>query len=117
SNDASNLYVTYQMANNWELRKTHLFVGDCNALPTNKSGNPQNGQFPYKSSHDNGTVSYTYTIPLTNLSECMCIAAHAEVVKLDNNGNVIQSETSWGEGTPFPGKNWSMYFDYCLQEC
>lgn len=117
SSDASNLYVTHQMANNWELRKTHLFAGDCNSIPTNKSGNPQNGQFPYKASHTNGTVTYTYSIPLANLPACMCIAAHAEVVKVDNNGNIIQSETGWGEGTSFHGKNWAMYFDYCKQEC
>lgn len=116
-NDADSLYITYEMANTWELRKTHLYTGDCNAMPTNKGGNPQNGQFPYKSNHPNGTVTYTYSIPLGSLPSCFCIAAHAEVVKKNGNNNIVQSETAWGEGSSFPGNNWAMYFDYCKQAC
>ncbi|MFN8770647.1 MAG: hypothetical protein ACK5Z5_09285 [Neisseriaceae bacterium] len=29
----------------------------------------------------------------------------------------IQSETAWGQGPGFPGKNWAMYFMYTIQEC
>jgi len=28
-----------------------------------------------------------------------------------------QSETAWGNGNPFPGNNWSMWFTYVIQEC
>ena len=29
---------------------------------------------------------------------------------------IYQSETAWGEGEDFPGKNWAMYIDYTVQE-
>lgn len=29
----------------------------------------------------------------------------------------IQEETAWGNGLPFPGKNWAMYFEYEVQKC
>ena len=61
--------------------------------------------------------NYTYVIPLgdwepgTNLS----IAAHAEVLLLNETGYVVQEETAWDEGDGFPGKNWAMYFNYTVQ--
>lgn len=117
SNDQNNLYVTFNMDNGWELVKTHIFAGNCNAIPTNKGGNPQVGQFPFHENHAVGTTTYTLTLDLNSLPTCMCVATHAEVVKRDKNGNVIQGETAWGEGTGFGGGNWAMKFNYCKQEC
>lgn len=116
-NDEDFLYVTYQAEGNWRIKKTHLYVGDCDGIPTNGGGNPQNGRFPYKGNHSSPSVSsYTYTIPLGDLAECGCVAAHAEVVRLNGN-TVVQSETAWGSGTSIGGNNWSMKFDYCVEEC
>jgi hypothetical protein len=28
-----------------------------------------------------------------------------------------ESETAWGNGNPFPGNNWAMWFNYTIQEC
>ncbi len=117
-NDADYLYVTYQAEGNWRIKKTHLYVGDCNGIPTNGGGNPMNGRFPYKANHNNPSVSsYTYTIALDDLPACGCIAAHAEVVRLNGGGTVVQSETAWGEGPSIGGRNWAMKFDYCAEEC
>lgn len=119
ANDEHNVYVTYQTTGNWRLESTELFVGACDAMPVNKSGNPQIGHFPYKVSHTSGSVTtYTYTLPISSLPEAMCVAAHANVVKVDESGSLIQSETAWGEGTRFVTKgNWGMYFSYTIQEC
>lgn len=116
SNDADYIYVTYSTANGWLLTQTHLYVGECGLIPTNNPGNPMPGQFPYKSTHNNIT-SYTYQVPISALpaGECGCIAAHAVVVKLNSSGQVIQSQTAWGNGTliNLNGGNWGMKFDYC----
>jgi hypothetical protein len=75
------------------------------------------GHFPYKSSHDLLT-SYTYTISKSSIEACGCVAAHAEVVRLGDNGEIVQSETAWGAGTPFVSKGtWATYFEYCVQDC
>jgi hypothetical protein len=117
SNDEDFLYVTYSATGNWRIKKTHLYVGACNGIPTGGGGNPQNGRFPYTGNHNNPSVSsYTYAISLSDIPECGCVAAHAEVVRLNSGGNVVQSETAWGEGTRI-GRNWSMKFDYCAEEC
>jgi len=117
SNDADFLYVTYQATGNWRIKKTHLYVGACNGIPAAGNGNPQNGRFPYTGNHGNPSVSsYTYTIPLSDIPTCGCVAAHAEVVRLNAAGNVVQAETAWGEGVRM-GRNWSMRFDYCAEEC
>jgi hypothetical protein len=116
TNDANFIYVTYNTANGWLLTQTHLYVGDCALIPVNGPGNPVPGQFPYASSHANIT-SYTYQIPIAKIPAggCGCIAAHAVVVKLDGNGNVINTQTGWGQGIRINpnGGNWGMKFEYC----
>lgn len=116
SNDADYIYVTYSTSNGWLLTQTHLYVGECGLIPTNNPGNPLPGQFPYKSTH-NYITSYTYQVPITALPAgyCGCIAAHAVVVKVNSSGQVIESQTAWGNGTRInmSGGNWGMKFDYC----
>lgn len=117
-NDKDNLYVIYKTTGDWYMNQTHLYVGSLEGLPKNKSGNPIPGQFPYKTTHTPRVQEFTYEIPLSSLTPCFVVAAHAEVVKLDGSGNVIQSETGWGNGTPInPKGNWGTYFDYCVQYC
>lgn len=116
-NDAENLYVTYKVENGWLLKMTHLYVGDCEFIPVNKQKNPQIGQFPYSRSYSPFATEDTYVIPLSKLPNCMCVAAHAEVVKLNEAGEVIQAETAWGKGDDMGGKSWAMKFEYCKREC
>lgn len=47
----------------------------------------------------------------------MFIAAHASLALLDDGGNVVQTETGWGFGPGFPGRNWATYLQYTLQPC
>ncbi|WP_131811158.1 hypothetical protein [Aequorivita soesokkakensis] len=109
--DGENLLVTYTMEGDWVLNATHLFVGECSERPANKSGNPKIGHFPYAATHAQGTTSYTYSIPIASLPNCLCIAAHAEVSGPSGN------ETAWGAGLPYGGNSWAMYFEYCLDQC
>ena len=116
SSDAAFIYVTYTTINGWVLTQTHLFVGECGAIPVTGSGNPQPGQFPYKTTH-NKVTAYTYAIPVSRLGAdgCGCIAAHAVVMKLNAAGQVIQTETAWGNGPRInPTGNWATRFTYCL---
>lgn len=117
SNDANNLYVTYSTSNGWEMTETHLYVGDCADIPTSGNGNPQIGLFPYTTDHSPSATSYTYTIPLSNLENCYCVAAHTALVQYDNSGNVIASETGWADGNEMGGGSWAMSFEYCTQVC
>ncbi len=109
--DGENLLITYTMEGDWVLNASHLFVGDCSERPANKSGNPRIGHFPYSATHSQGTTSYTYSIPLATLPNCLCIAAHAEVNGPSGN------ETAWADGLPYGGNSWAMYFEYCLDQC
>jgi hypothetical protein len=111
SKDGDNLIITYQTEGDWTLDATHLYVGDCELRPANNPGNPLIGHFPYAASHPAGTTTYTYTIDTSNMPDCICIAAHAEVSS--PNG----SETAWADGEPYGGNSWAMYFSYCLSQC
>lgn len=117
SNDADNLYVTYTATNGWEMVETHLYVGNCNEIPTSGNGNPQIGLFPYTEDHNPSVTNYTYTIPLADLDDCYCVAAHTALVQYDSQGNVIASETGWADGESMSDGSWAMSFEYCTQEC
>ncbi len=116
SNDADFIYVTYTTANGYLLQQTHLYVGNCEAIPVNKQGNPVPGQFPYKTNHNNCST-FTYQVPIAaiGLGKCGCIAAHAALVKLNAAGQVIDSQTGWGSGDQInpAGGNWGTKFGYC----
>lgn len=114
----ANLVVTYTTSDGWQINATHLYVGDCDAIPTNNPGNPRIGQFPYKSTEPDGTTEVVWTISIDEFPACGCIAAHAEVALIDpTTGNVIQSETAWADGEQLPGSSWAMAFDYCVEDC
>jgi hypothetical protein len=119
TNDETNVYVTYQTSGSYLVKKTHLFVGSCDDIPVNNSGNPRIGQYPYQTTHGIGVASYTYTIPRSSLpAGCLCVSAHAEVVAYNAAGTVIFSQTGWGFGEQInDGGSWAMKFDYCQQEC
>lgn len=117
SNDQVNLYVKYTSANGWVLTKTHLYVGNCSSIPKTKAGNPQIGLFPLQQSYIPMATTATYTIPLSSLDSCYCIAAHAEVSLLNSSGVVIQTETGWAQGGSMGGNSWAMVFNYCTQAC
>lgn len=116
ANNKEKLFVAYETTGDWKMKALHLFVGACDDLPVNKAGNLVPGQFPFKAEFTQLQNFYLFEIPLESLPEgCLCIAAHAEVVKVVN-GEIVQSETAFGEGDKV-GKNWFMKFGYCIQEC
>jgi hypothetical protein len=117
ANDQTNLYVTYTTIGGWKIQKTHLYAGKCANIPTTNSGNPQVGLFPLQTTYNPLVTQFTYTIPLSSLDSCYCVAAHAEVVLLDSQGNIIQTETGWAQGSTIGGNSWAMKFNYCTQAC
>ena len=115
-NNKEKLYVAYETTGEWKMKAIHLFVGACDKLPVNKQGNLVPGQFPYKVEFNGLQTFYYVEIPLDTLPEgCICVAAHAEVVKVVD-GEIVQSETAFGEGEKV-GKNWFMKFEYCIAVC
>lgn len=114
--DLNNVYVKYTTTGNWFIRKSHLYVGSYQLIPRNNSGNPIPGQFPINNNHPNGTQTITYTFAKTNLPECFVVAAHAEVVRVEN-GVVVQTETAWASGNRFTPRNWATYFSVCQSDC
>jgi hypothetical protein len=115
--DVSHVYVKFASSGDWYMGMTHLYVGDCAAIPTNRGGNPRIGNFPHKKSHSPIVQEFTYKISRSTLGECFCIAAHAEVHLQNDSGEVIQSETAWGAGERFNDNNWAMFFDFCIEDC
>lgn len=116
TNDANYIYVKYSTTNGYVLKETHLYVGKCDSVPVNKQMNPVPGRFPFISYH-NKITTYLYKVPIKSigLGNCGCIAAHAAVVKYNSNGQLIDSQTGWGNGVsinPNAG-NWGMKFSYC----
>ncbi|MCB0456618.1 MAG: hypothetical protein KDC91_02665 [Flavobacteriaceae bacterium] len=100
--------VTYTTEGDWVIDETHLYVGDIGDLPTNNSGNPQIGHFPYSNTH-NGETTVSYSTITLAPGECVYIAVHAVVT----NTVTGESETAWGNGSPIGGNSWAMGFEVC----
>ena len=117
--EGENLVITYETKDGWELTETHLAVAHTlEGIPQTKKGNPIPGQFPYKHENLPGITNDSYTIPLSELMvECddvLYIAAHASLRKMVSGGE-YQTETGWGNGVNFPGKNWATYFTVTIE--
>jgi len=104
-----NLVVTYNiLAEGWELTEAQLWVGTSkNEYPQTRNGNPKIGNFPYNAGDITGANTHAFIIPLielgiTDTDVCedfsLFFATHASVQKLNTNGDVIQTETAWGDG-------------------
>jgi hypothetical protein len=119
------LHVKYVINDTaWYLTEVHLAVNtSLSGIPQTNgtNGNPIPGLFPY-SATGLWTKEYEFTINLTDVFGLTCpasnqttiyIAAHADVAKVDEYGNTVQTETAWGNGTRFTTSgNWGMYFTY-----
>jgi len=117
-NSKDMLYIVYSTHENWFISETHAYVGALENMPQTPTGNPKLGNFPYNTSHSPGVNTFTYQIPMNQLTLCFEIVAHASVYKTDAQGNVIQTETAFGKGNQINSKgSWAMHFNYCLQEC
>ena len=116
SNDQDYIYVTFNTSGNWWLQLTHLHIANTIQGIPNRNGRPIPGHFDYKTVHNPRVQTYTYAV--SNIwaeGDDLVIAAHAEVVLLDENGNVIQEETGFGGDTPGPGPRWWFYAQYTVQ--
>lgn len=112
-NDGQNLIITYSTNGDWTINATHLSIIDCSSesFPTTNAGNPKIGLFQYSDTFEDGVNVVVYSIPLSEVSENYCFAAHAEV------SGPTGEETAWGEGKDFGGKSWAMYVEANLSDC
>lgn len=116
--DDDYLYVVYTTVDGWYMTETHLSVEDDFVdIPQTKKGNPIPGKFQYSADHDPAVQEVTYTIPWTwDAGTTLSIAAHASVMKLvgyDAFGDpMYQTETAWGDGEDFEGRNWATWFEF-----
>ncbi len=116
-NNESHIFVKYDTRDNWCLEETQVSVTtSLNDVPQTNSGTPKPGQFGYRNDSHGCIDNYTYEIPLNDISLNDCdtvyILTHANVSKLDANGD--QFETAWGEGEDFGGNRWAYYFCYTI---
>lgn len=119
ANDDTNLYVSYEVTGDWYMQEVQLYVGSFADVPQ-KNGNPIPGKFPYKESFSDPAKDYTFIIPLETLTfdqeNCFTVAAHSSLVSVIND-EVVQTETGWSGDSDFPGRNWALFFSYCVQTC
>ena len=119
-NDSNNLYVQYATVDGWTMTETHLAVDiQLDLIPQTRSGNPKVGRFPYQRTYIPGMEEDTFVINLAAAGfkegDKLIIAAHAVVQLKDDQDNLIQQETGWGEGEDFPGRSWATYISYTLR--
>jgi hypothetical protein len=115
------LYIQYNLdtANypDWVLTDVHSdAASSLEGIPQSK-GNPVPGKFACSQTLSSGLTEATCTIPFDEItsdlqtSTVFTVAAHATVQQISGS-KVIASESAWGEGDLFSGKNWATYFTY-----
>lgn len=112
----SNIVIGYSITEpSWCLFETHLDVQvDPANFPQTNSGNPKVGLFAFGEPLSCGS-SWEIPIDLSSIDGWVMgmtiyVASHAEV------SNGTENESVWGEGSPFPGNTWAMFFE-CEPPC
>lgn len=118
--DGENLYVKYNTGGSWALSETHLAIATSfDGIPQTQEGGCKLGSFTYKTLHES-VKEYLYVINLNEagykIGSNLYIAAHADVVLLDQYDEIIQEEGAWADGNKFP-ISWATYFTYTLPPC
>ena len=83
TNDADNLYISYDADTDWFIDAVHVAVGfDVSELPQTKNNNPKIGNFAYAASYELSDGA-DLTVPLSEIGfvsgDTIAVAAHAEV--------------------------------------
>ena len=104
---------------NWYFRTIHLSIGKDKPI-TGPGNNPIPGLFPYPYVNIN-TIHFEESIYIDDIlcGDVVNIAFHAEAIKIDSYGNIIQQETAWAYGnSTFGGSRWGWYSIYntCCDE-
>jgi len=115
-NTADSLYVDLATTGNWWLQAASIYVGALTNMPQTPNGNPKVEHFPYQQSYSPEKKTTRFAIPLAGLPSCFIVAVHAEARKIVN-GQLVQSETAWGQGGNLPGSSWAMAAEFCPQVC
>ena len=131
SNGPTQLSVTYTTTGNYRIRGLHLFVGDISQVPTSWQGVNTSG-FPYVVRECSPVNTYTINIPLSNLANCVSVAAEADISGI-SGCDEWSTQVAWGAGTAivaasqsygghcgdtsFYSCNRGTYFSYCEQSC
>ncbi len=114
--DSEKVYVEYEAGTDWQIKKTHLYIGDTELIPVNRIGEPTPGLFPMGETNTEGAQTLVYAVSKADLPKCFSISAHAEVCRFQENG-VLQVETAWARGERFTQTAWGMYFNVCQDDC
>jgi len=113
------LVITYETREDWAIEEIHLALSDDLAdIPVNRKGNPIPGHFPTKESFSPAVTVCGFEFPCDyDPGTLIYIAAHAEVVRRDEAGMVVQRESAWSSyGSSFVEKgNWATYSIYVVQ--
>jgi hypothetical protein len=115
TNTTDELIVRVETSGEWLLEQVHVYAG-TGPVPTNRGGNVAPGSFPYHFDVDPAGPRAEVRIPLSALGvtcdgQRLVIAVHTEVVRVVN-GEVVQQETGWGNGTRFTGSQWGFWFEH-----
>ena len=129
-NSREKLHIQVGPLDEWLINTIQIYVG-ADPVPTVRSGNPNQGAFPYKGELPEPAPNYTLVLDLVDdlgfswgepyeYMRIQNIAVHADLVKLDTDGTtngqtirVLEEEGAWafGEGT-FEGGRWAWWFKY-----
>jgi len=120
-NDLVNLYITFEASVGF--KDTYLYVGTAEGIASfatlygdgtgyfhlEKDGV---SLFPYRVA-PNGSLSFTYVIPLSSLPDCFTIVAFAVLEPAITGGSTIVVSAK----VPTAYKSLGYYLDYCKQKC
>ncbi|QCK15311.1 LruC domain-containing protein [Mangrovivirga cuniculi] len=126
-----NLYVTYNVYQEGVyLKEIHLdlfnSIEEFDEAKKLNGGGPSPGKFAFKKKWDDNAMvsSYTAVIPesyVDTYGDCFFVAAHAALSNGETAWGGLCDETDKGvtldAAKQFPGANWAVYFEFCLDEC
>jgi hypothetical protein len=121
-NSRYNLQIQTETSGEWLISEIQIFVGIDPVLTRN--GNPIPGKFPYKKEYANPTrihmlvvdfeddMGFNWGLPWENM-RIQNVAVHADLVQLDEQGEIIAEEGAWAFGPgEFEGDQWGWWFTY-----
>jgi hypothetical protein len=132
ANDATYLYLTYELKNNWYLVDVQGYAGPKATIPKNASGSPDPQKFPGKQPliPCDMKQAFTFRVALASLSsesseQCdarFFIAMRATIRHIPNAAVCAteNDEEAWAAPiliNPGQQNEWATAFYYCQQEC
>lgn len=113
-NDSLELYLSFPLNQGWVMTEMYLYIGPRGDVPVDESGDAAIEEFPYITVLSHPLNTYTYKVPLGDVSACDEYVVLLKAAQIDQFGTLYNHTELIFDGSTILDLEW---VSHCLSIC